>query len=390
MLKLTKKGGDVVKKVQAVIKRFWILLPLIAAALMFFLLPLMPEVTEYVFSRGLFKIVTVPLGFITSIFPFSFTELLVILALPIVVLIIVLLIRKVKSFEDKSDKKKTLIKAGRRLCGFLSFACLMYMICHGANYYRLPLEKTMELDTSPKDAEFLLEVCKKLAIGAMEASETLGQNEDGSTVLPESHANELKRTGNGYEKLIKDYPFLWTSVGKQKIVLLSEPWSYTHITGMYFPFFAECNVNTAQPDYLIPATAAHESAHSRGVAFENECNFLAFLSCINSDYPEFRYSGYMLAYTFCSNALFVYDPEMCREADSLLNDRMRADFNANNKYIYDHSSHGTGTVVDQVIETVNEVSESANDTFIKVQGVEDGVLSYDRVTELILAYYAKQ
>ena len=377
------------KKVSAVIKKFWIFIPLLIAALMFFLLPLMPEVTEYVFSRGLFKIVTVPVGFITSFFPFSFTELLVILALPIVALIIVLLVRKVKKCEEKGEKKKVLIKAGRRLCGFLSFACLMYMICHGANYYRLPIEKTMELDTSPKDAEFLLEVCKELIAGAKSASETLGQNDDGSTALPESYANELKRAGNGYEKLIEDYPFLWTSVSKQKIVLLSEPWSYTHITGMYFPFFAECNVNTAQPAYLIPSTAAHESAHSRGIAFENECNFLSFLSCINSDYPEYRYSGYMLAYTYCSNALFAYDPEMCREADSLLDKRMIADLNANNKYIYDHSSHGTGTVVDQVIETVNEVSESANDTFIKVQGVEDGVLSYDRVTELILAYYAK-
>ena len=377
------------KKVLAVIKKFWFLIPLLIAVLMFLLLPLMPEVTEYVFSRGLFKIVTVPVGFITSFFPFSFTELLVILALPIVALIIVLLVRKVKKCEEKGEKKKVLIKAGRRLCGFLSFACLMYMICHGANYYRLPIEKTMELDTSPKDAEFLLEVCKELIAGAKSASETLGQNEDGSTVLPESYANELKRAGNGYEKLIDDYPFLWTSVSKQKIVLLSEPWSYTHITGMYFPFFAECNVNTAQPAYLIPSTAAHESAHSRGIAFENECNFLSFLSCINSDYPDYRYSGYMLAYTYCSNALFAYDPEMCREADSLLDKRMIADLNANNKYIYDHSSHGTGTVVDQVIETVNEVSESANDTFIKVQGVEDGVLSYDRVTELILAYYAK-
>ena len=277
------------KKILAVIKKIWFLIPLLIAVLMFFLLPLMPEVTEYVFSRGLFKVVTVPVGFITSIFPFSFTELLVILALPLVVLIIVLLVRKVKSFEDKGEKKKVLIKAGRRLCGFLSFACLMYMICHGANYYRLPLEKTMELDTSPKDAEFLLEVCKNLIAGAKSASETLGQNEDGSTVLPESYANELKRAGNGYEKLIEDYPFLWTSVSKQKIVLLSEPWSYTHITGMYFPFFAECNINTAQPAYLIPSTAAHESAHSRGIAFENECNFLSFLSCINSDYPEYRY-----------------------------------------------------------------------------------------------------
>lgn len=376
------------KKVLGVIKKFWFLIPLVVALLMFLLLPLMPEVTEYVFSRGLFKVVTVPVGAITSFFPFSFTELAVILAIPVIALIVVILVRKLRNREENPDKGKILVKAGRTLCGFISFACLMYMICHGANYYRLPLEKTMELDTSQKDAEFLLDVCKTLAEGAKSASATLEQNDDKTTKLSESVANELKRTANGYDKLVSDYPFLWTSVNKQKPVLLSEPWSYTHITGMYFPFFAECNVNIAQPAYLIPSTAAHESAHSRGIAFENECNFLAFLSCINSDYAEFRYSGYMLAFTYCSNALFGYDMEMWAEADKLLDERMRADFAANNEYIYNHSSHNTGTIVDEVVNTVNEVSESVNDTFIKVQGVEDGVLSYDRVTQLILAYYA--
>ena len=159
---------------------------------------------------------------------------------------------------------------------------------------------------------------------------------------------------------------------------------------MYFPFFAECNVNIAQPDYLIPATAAHESAHSRGIAFENECNFLAFLSCIKSDYPEYRYSGYMEAYTYCSNALFAYNIEMWKQTEGLLTERMRADFTALNDYIDRHTAKNTGTVADEIVDVVNEVSHTTNDTFIKVQGVEDGTLSYGRVTELILAYYAKE
>lgn len=357
------------------IKRFWIFIPLILAALMYLILPLAPDFTEYVCSRGLFKIVTVPVGFITSLLPVSLTEMLVILALPAAVALIILLVTRLRKSENR---KKTLLGAGRGVCAVLSFACLMYMICHGANFYRYPIEKIMELDTSRKTPEQLLAVCGKLAEGAAEARSELSVDENGCVVFSESIYEELSRTGNGYDKLVGEYPFLWTSIWRQKPVMLSEAWSYTGIAGMYFPFFAECNVNAAEPDFAIPYTASHESAHSRGIAFENECNFLAFLSCINSEYPEFRYSGYMQAFKFCSNSLYSYDINMWQQAHDMLSEGMIKDFNAENKYINDHKG------------TVSEVSGSVNDGFIKAQGVPDGGLSYGRVTELILAYYADE
>lgn len=364
------------------IKTAWIFIPMILAAAMYFILPYFPDFTEYVCSRGLFKIVTVPVGFITSLIPISLTELLVVLAAPLVIFLIVLLIVKLK---NEKKRGKTLLSAGRFLCGVLSFASLMYMICHGANYYRYPVERIMELDTSKKTPEFLLAVCGELAKGAAEAHAELEVDENGCMRFSESIYEELTRTGSGYDKLIGEYPFLWTAIWRQKPVMLSEPWSYTHITGMYFPFFAECNVNTAQPDFSIPYTAAHESAHSRGIAFENECNFLAFLSCINSEYPEFRYSGYMEAFKYCSNALFAYDIDMWKQAHDMLSPEMIADFSAENKYIHDHEVE---LKVGNVSVSVSQVSGAVNDSFIKVQGVADGGLSYGRVTELILAYYA--
>ncbi len=383
---LTSKNLSVIMKrvmiMRKFLKRFWIFIPLVLAALMFFVLPMFPDFTENVISRGLFKVITTPVGFITSLIPISLTEIVAVLAIPAVIFLIVLFIVKMKKSKSRG---KTALKAGRGVCAFLSIACFMYMSCHGANFYRQPLEKAMGLDTSQKTAEQLLEVCKILANGAAEAEKEISRDENGLMKLPASVYDELTRTGNGYEKLVAEYPFLWTAVWRQKPVLLSEPWSYTGITGMFFPFFAECNVNVAQPDYLIPATAAHESAHSRGIALENECNFLAFLSCINSDYPEFRYSGYMMALTYCANELYDYDMDMWQEVRDLETAGMIADFAANNKYIYDHEGHD-----DPVIETIHNVSQAANDTFIQIQGVPDGDLSYGRVTELILAYYARE
>ncbi len=355
-------------------KRFWVFIPLVLAALMFFILPHFPAVTEYVFSRGVFKVFTVPLGFITSLVPISLTELVVILAIPAVITLITVLI--VKLVKGK-DRRKTLLKAGKFTAGLLSIGCFLYMVCHGVNYYRYPMEKLMDLDTSQKTPDDLYNACVTLAKGASEARAELGIPEDEPFKFTKSLYTELSRADDGYRPLVDEYSFLWTSVWRQKPVLLSEAWSYTMITGMYFPLWSECNVNTAQPDYAIPFTAAHESAHSRGIAFENECNFLAFLSCINSRYPEYRYSGYMEAFVYCSNALYSYDKELWRGTQQYLTEGMFLDFGSMNKYIDDHTSK------------VSVVADSINDTFIKVQGVPDGTLSYDRVTELILAYYAK-
>lgn len=354
---------------------FWVFIPLILAAAMYFLLPLFPDFTEYAVSRGLNKIVTVPIGFLTSLIPVSLTEWLLIFSIPILIGLIVLLVIKLRKSKKKSA---TPLGAGKFLVGIVSFSAFLYMTCHGANYYRYPLARNMGLDTSHRSQEELKHVCIILAKGAAEARAGLNASEDAEFVFSESIYTELSRAESGYSKLTDDYPFLWTSTWRQKPVMLSEPWSYTFITGMYFPPLAECNVNTATPDYSIPFTAAHESAHSRGIAFENECNFLAFLSCINSEYPEYRYSGYMEALDYCLGDL---GSEYRAEVNEYITAGMWADYAASGEFWEAHREKEIAGI------NVQEVSSQVNDTFIKSQGVEEGVRSYGQVTDLILAYY---
>ena len=42
--------------------------------------------------------------------------------------------------------------------------------------------------------------------------------------------------------------------------------SYLGITGIYFPFYAEANVNVNIPVNELPTTMAHEMAHAKGVS----------------------------------------------------------------------------------------------------------------------------
>ena len=62
-------------------------------------------------------------------------------------------------------------------------------------------------------------------------------------------------------------------------------------------------------DSHIPFNIAHETAHGLGIGPEAECNFAAWLACKDSEDVRFRYSGWLLAYIYASNALYSADYE---------------------------------------------------------------------------------
>ena len=350
-------------------------LPALIGLLLFWLLPLAPRLTETFFSRFLFRVVSVPLGALAAVFPLSLTECLVILALPLFILLLILWIRRLKR---SADRCRLLGRSGRALGWVLSSVFLRYMLMHGAKFYRLPVSQLMDIDTAVRTPAFLQQVCIDLAKKASAERLLVQEDEEGCMKLSQSKANTLRLAQDGYQKLSDDLPFLWGGVWRAKPVLLSHWWSYTGITGMYFPFFAEANVNVDIPDWDIPSTAAHELAHTRGFAREDECNFFAYLTSIASDSADFRYSGYLLAYIYCSNALYGYDGEMGAEARSYCSEGVQRDLAASSRYWK------------QFEGKVQEVSTSVNNSFIASQGDDDGVLSYGRVVQLIVGYYDQQ
>ena len=135
----------------------WILclIPLCVAALMYFLLPLFPAFTEYVMSRGIFRIIGFPLQWIMSVLPFSFTELIVLLPIPSLLTIITVWIIKI---GKKQSKAKVFEKGVRFTAWCVNLALLVFMVMHGANYYRLPLSELLSLPDREYTAEDLYTV----------------------------------------------------------------------------------------------------------------------------------------------------------------------------------------------------------------------------------------
>ena len=157
--------------------------------------------------------------------------------------------------------------------------------------------------------------------------------------------------------------------------MLSELMNYTHITGVYSYFTGEANIDIAFPDYTIPFTAAHELAHQRGIAREDEANFIAFLVCTESDDPYIRYSGYLYVYNYVASALYKTDYELYKSAYFSLPEDIRLEKIAYSKFF------------DKYRDSVaSNVSETVNNTFLTIQGTA-GTISYDMVTDLAVRYY---
>ena len=195
------------------------------------------------------------------------------------------------------------------------------------------------------------------------------------SIMPYNIEEMNNRLLLAYSDACDRYGFPQRMNSRIKPVMLSEAMSYTHITGVYSFFTGEANLNVAFPDYTLPFTAAHELSHQRGIAREDEANFMAFLVCLESDDAYIRYSGYLNLYEYVSSALYSADQALYAKVQNSLETRVRREMVAFSKFFekYRHS-------------VASDVTESVNDTFLTIHGTQ-GTKSYGMVVDLAVAYY---
>lgn len=218
---------------------------------------------------------------------------------------------------------------------------------------------------------------QSLAIDANELREmTNGEDEKGAFQLSLGMHELEEQAAEAMAKLSEDYPVLGGKYGAPKPVLLSSLMSHTEITGIFIPFTMEANVNVDIPDYSIPSTMLHELAHLRGFMREDEANFIAYLAGMKSENPEINYSSTMLALIISGNALYKENADLYFEIRDQYSDKVLIDIRENSRYWQQYE--------DTVISTV---SNKINDTYLKVNDQSDGVKSYGRMVDLLLAKY---
>ena len=145
------------------------------------------------------------------------------------------------------------------------------------------------------------------------------------------------------------------------------------LLGFYFPFTGEASLTIDAPGQQVPHAAAHEMAHQRGVAREDEANFMGFWVCIRSDDAYVRYSGWLFLWK-----QVYYELSEQRE-DALARGLVRQVGpgplrDMEEAWKWWHAGEGR----------MRELGQAVNDTYLKVNG-QEGIVSYDQSLRLMLA-----
>jgi hypothetical protein len=179
----------------------------------------------------------------------------------------------------------------------------------------------------------------------------------------------MKDLSGLYAGLIDDYP-------RAKPVYFSEFLSRCQLGGFYSCFTMEANYNQHMPQLNKPFTLCHELAHLSGFAREDEANFVGYLGCLQSGDPYFRYSGSFYALRYVLNALYgVVPAEEYQELYLKLPEWLRRDLTDNRLYWQAYEGK------------TSEIYWAANDSFLRANDQTDGMQSYGRMVDLLLAYY---
>lgn len=253
-----------------------------------------------------------------------------------------------------------------------SLFCLLW----GVNYYTDGFQERSGLRAKEVSIEELQATTTYFAQKLNETSASVKRDEAG--VFDADRSAIYDDAVQVYRGVEQKYPFLALRDHRPKRVSFSKLMSRTNFTGFFFPFTGEANLNDDSPACLLPATIAHEMAHQRGIASEDECNFLAVLTCAMSGNAVYEYSGYLMGFIHLSNALYQADPARWEAVHAGLNAQVRADLADNNGYWARFES-----------ETA-ELSQSVYDGFLKSYGEESGIQSYGEVVDLLVAYYGPQ
>lgn len=327
-----------------------------------------PAFVETFYSRGVYPFFT-RFGSATAGLPFSAAEFLAYAFLAFLGFFAVYII--LSAFRPRKKRLSSALFRAVLLLVIISSMYAYFTLGWSFNYARAPLSQSLELDTSPVSVDELYDLCGRLALRAGDLRVSTLEDENG--VFRMHKSKEEINTQVKYVFSANAPPFMDLG-GRTNVKGVAAPGllSSMNTLGVFIPFTYEPNINMQMPDLYFASSALHEYAHYKGFAREDEANFIAFYVSRGMRDTDFSYSSTMLALNNALGQLGVKDAELYASAYGLLSDAVKRDF-ANETAYWSQFKHS------------RETAEAMNNNYLKSNNQEDGIQSYGRMVDLLIA-----
>jgi hypothetical protein len=330
-----------------------------------------PHLVEEYYSRSIYLTVARGVSLIGKPFPFSVAELLLVL-LPIAGLAVIL-IRTRRQLLLGQGRRQILASRTCEFLWILAIAFLVFQVTFGLNYQRPPLGAELQLVKREPTAVELEEISTNII---SEVNRAFSQSRLAANITQRDRTALL----NAIESSFQASSLLGNAsrggFASPKPVFASRAMTKLGIGGIYSPFTGEPNFNREQPEIEMPFSVAHEKAHQRGYAREDEASFIAYVVCTSSNHPFVRYSGYLRGLRVLAALRAAVPPEKYRGIVDRLDAGVRADLRESDAFWQRGLSR-----------RLSKVADRANDTYLRANSVRSGTANYGEVVALIIGYY---
>ena len=332
------------------------LLVLVAIALSAALVPMPPDLVERWYSQGAYPVIQRALTPASSLLPVA---LLDIASVGLLLAALTFVVRRWRLHGGR----RAAMEAAFHVVWSAAVVLLLFTCLWGLNYRRIPIEQKVDYDASRVTPGAIVRF-GELAVARVNALEASAERRTGGA----AGLAALEAAFDAAQRALGARQGRTATPAAPKRSIYTWYLVRAGIDGMMNPFFLEIILNPEILPIERPFSLAHEWAHLAGYADESEANFVAWLTCARAG-ASGEYSGWLEALRYTLSA--VPRAERTRLQMQLapaVQDDLRA----------------IAVRLGRADPVVSGVARSVYDSYLKSQGVKEGIASYGAMLRLMV------
>ncbi len=246
----------------------------------------------------------------------------------------------------------------------LSLIYLFFQLNWGLNYFQEPITLKLGVDKSYSITK-LENTLDHLINQSNSLHKSLSLNDSVPLIFP-FNKKEIKNKLNAETNLLV------------KNSILSKPISYMGYSGYLNPFTLEAHVNENIPIISYITTIIHEQTHQKGIAAENEANFLTYKQATENQNQYIQFAGYTFALRYCMFELHKRNNEKFLKFSNKISPGVKKNLKVIDEFWREHKN------------PFYSIFDFIYDKFLKINSQKSGTLSYNEMVALVIFDYEKE